>query len=61
LNDRPWFPVGTVEPGTRELTVDLRQFPQDTYWYSRVNRFAVSTIGELSMESELVEIVMPSN
>lgn len=61
LNDRPWFPVGTVEPGTRELTVDLRQFPQDTYWYSRVNRFAVSTIGELGIESELVEIVMPSN
>lgn len=59
LNDRPWFPVATVEPETREIVVDLRQFPKDIYWYSKVNRFAVSTIGELGIESELVEVTMP--
>jgi len=59
LNDRPWFPVATVEPNTREVVVDLRQFPQDIYWFSRVNRFAVTTVGELGVESELAEVVLP--
>jgi hypothetical protein len=57
LNDRPWFPVGTLEPETREAIIDLRQFPKDTYWFGQTNRFAVSTIGELGIESEMVEVV----
>ena len=59
LNDRPWFPVATVGPDTFECVVDLRQRPEDVYWFSQANRFAVSTIGELSVESELVETLLP--
>lgn len=55
LNDRPWFPVATLGPDARECIVDLTQRPEDTYWFSRTNRFAVSSLGELSVESELVE------
>jgi hypothetical protein len=39
--------------------VDLRQRPEDVYWFSQAKRFAVSTIGELSVESELVETLLP--
>jgi hypothetical protein len=59
LNDRPWFPVATVGPDKRDVLVDLRDFPDDTYWFTRINRFAVSTIGELGIESELVQVVLP--
>jgi hypothetical protein len=59
LNDRPWFPVATLGPNTTECVVDLRDYPEDTYWYSRTDRFAVSSLGELSMESELVEAPLP--
>lgn len=55
LNDRPWFPVATLGPDAREFTVDLSQQPDDINWYSKTNRFAVSSLGELSMESALVE------
>lgn len=62
LNDRPWFPVGTLsfhpDKQDYELVVDLREYPQDIYWFSQVNRFAVSTIGECSKESELVETIL---
>jgi len=51
--------VATVAPDTFECIVDLRQRPEDVYWFSQVNRFAVSTIGELSVESELVETLLP--
>lgn len=59
LNDRPWFPVATVGPNCREVVVDMTQYPEDVFWFSRANRFAVSTIGELSMESEMVEVLLP--
>lgn len=59
LNDRPWFPVATVGPEKKEVVIDLREAPQEIYWFSKVNRFAVSTIGERGMESELVEVVLP--
>jgi len=55
LNDRPWFPVATLGPNERECIIDLKQYPEDTYWYSGTNRFAVSSIGQLSKESELIE------
>ena len=60
LNDRPWFPVATVKPAARECLVDLTDKPYDIEWYSRRDRFAVSSVGELGMESELVEVVLPS-
>ena len=61
LNDRPWFPVATLGPEAREFVVDMTQYPEDIYWFSKTNRFAVSTIGELSVESELVETVLQQN
>jgi hypothetical protein len=62
LNDRPWFPVATVEPETRSVVIDLRQhYHKDLYWFSNANRFAVSTVGTGGVESELVEIVLPKD
>lgn len=58
LNDRPWFEVATVGPEAREAVVDLTQYPDDTYWYGRTERFAVSAIGECGRQSELVEVVL---
>ncbi|MCH8274476.1 MAG: hypothetical protein IH851_06785 [Armatimonadetes bacterium] len=60
LNDRPWFPVATVGPDKREVVVDLREFTEDVYWYSKSSRFAVATVGDLGLRSELVEVVLPS-
>ncbi len=59
LNDRPWFPVATVGPTAREFVTDLKDKPDDIEWFSRGNRFAVSTIAETGVESELVEVVLP--
>ena len=59
LNDRPWFPVATLKPASRECLVDLREKPEDIEWYSHASRFAVSSIGQLGVESELVEFVLP--
>ncbi|MEM4408108.1 MAG: hypothetical protein QXI19_05120 [Candidatus Caldarchaeum sp.] len=58
LNDRPWFPVATVNSNTREVIVDLREFPEDIYWFSKTNRFAVATLGENGIASGLVEVVL---
>ena len=58
LNDRPWFPVATLNSKARQCPVDLKDKPEDIEWYSRTDRFAVSTIGELGMDSELVEVVL---
>jgi hypothetical protein len=56
LDDRPWFPVATLTPDKREFTVDLREYPQDTYWYPpRTQRFGVTTLAATSKESELAE------
>ncbi len=55
LNDRPWFPVATLGPDATEFTVDLTQRPDDIYWYTQTNRFAVSSLGDESVESALVE------
>jgi hypothetical protein len=59
LNDRPWFPVATLGPDATELTIDLNQKPYDVEWFSSTNRFAVSSLGETSVESELVEAPIP--
>ncbi len=55
LNDRPWFSVATLGPDATEFTIDLTQKPMDTEWFNRNNRFAVTSIGELGIESEMVE------
>jgi len=59
MKDRPWFPVATVGPKVHEFEVDLkRDRLYDIDWYSGTNRFAVSTIGEDGVESELAEVVL---
>lgn len=58
LNDRPWFPVATLVADANECVVDLRQLPQDFYWYSKTERFAVSALGDCSIHSALVETVL---
>jgi len=60
LNDRPWFPVATVGPNTTAVTVLLGEFPDDVYWFSRAERYGVTTIGESSVESELTETLLPA-
>ncbi|MEW6250513.1 MAG: hypothetical protein AB1716_07685 [Planctomycetota bacterium] len=63
LNDRPWFVVATLGPEAREFTVDLRQFPEDVYWFkpegspTPTNRFGVTTLGACSIESGLAEVL----
>jgi hypothetical protein len=37
--------------------VDLREFPDDVYWFSKTNRFGVATLGENGMQSGLTEVV----
>ena len=54
LNDRPWFEVGTFNADARECTIDLKQRPMDNDGYSSTERYAVASLGELSMASELV-------
>lgn len=56
LNDRPWHPVATLGPSERSCVVDLKSsLVEDVYWFSRTDRFAVSSLGESGRESELVE------
>ena len=61
LNDRPWYPVVTldntvVKNGLAEFIVDLdKTHVRDVEWFSTTNRFAVSTIGLVGLESELVQ------
>ena len=59
LNDRPWFAVATVGPKARSVSVDRCEFPEDYHWYSKAECFAVSAIGDCSVESELVEVLLP--
>lgn len=58
LNDHPWFPVATLGPNAREVVLDLRNAPDELYWFSKVNRFAVASIGEHGLESGLTEVVL---
>jgi hypothetical protein len=59
LNDRPWFNVASLNPDTKECIIDLTQKPMDVDYYGQTERYAVSSLGELSMESELVEAPIP--
>jgi hypothetical protein len=59
LNDRPWFAVATLGPEAREATVDLREFPDDFYWYAKdTNRFGVTALGDCAVQSELIGTVL---
>ncbi|MBN2448573.1 MAG: hypothetical protein JXO22_17735, partial [Phycisphaerae bacterium] len=58
LTDRPWFEVASVGPETFEVTVDLRERPMDTEWFSKVTRFAVSTLAETSRQSTLTTTIL---
>lgn len=56
LNDRPWQPIATLGPSERSFNVDLKAtLVEDTYWFTRTDRFAVSAIGESGRESGLAE------
>jgi len=60
MKDRPWFPVATVKPDKTDFVVNLADFPQDVYWFRpRTERFGVTTIGACSIESELIETLLP--
>ncbi len=59
LNDRPWFPVATTSPEILEAVLELRALPAEVYWFSKADRFAVSTVGELGVQSGLVEVLLP--
>lgn len=59
LDDRPWFAVATVGPGTREAVVDLRERPEDVYWFKPLSeRIGVTSLGALSRESDLTVTVV---
>ena len=58
LNDRPWFVVGTVGANTTELIVNIKDYPADTEWFNRTQRFAVSSVSDNSIESELVDVIL---
>lgn len=54
LNDRPWWPVATVEPNTHEFIIDLVETEVlDVPYYSDTQRFAVTTVAGTGIESGL--------
>ena len=57
---RPWYQVATVDPNTFEFTIDASEekLPQDQYFHGKALRFAVSSIGESGLESELLTTVV---
>jgi hypothetical protein len=59
LDDRPWFSVASLNPDTKECIIDLTERPIDNGFYAQTERYAVSSLGELSMESELVAAPIP--
>ncbi len=59
LDDRPWFAVATLNPDTHAYVLDLTQRPMDNDFYAQTERYAVSSLGETSMESELVAAPIP--
>jgi len=59
MSDRPWFPIATLGPTAREFVAELKDRPYDTDWFSQGSRFAVTTIGDDGVESEMAEVVLP--
>jgi len=56
LNDRPWLPVATLNVNAREFVVDLEQMKvNDVEWFTKTDRFAVSSLAALSIESGIVQ------
>ncbi|MCX7848129.1 MAG: hypothetical protein N2595_08905 [bacterium] len=58
LNIKPWFPVATLRPAARTALIDLRDYPDDNYFFSRTERFGVSSVGENGIESSIVSTVL---
>jgi hypothetical protein len=59
LNERPWFPAATLGPEAREIVLDLRDKPDDIYWYApHTQRFGVASIATGSLASELAETLL---
>ena len=58
LNFRPWLAVATLGPEAREFAVDLNERADDVYC-PYINRFGVTSVGENSVESEIVEAPLP--
>ncbi len=59
LNERPWFPVATLGPDKREIVLDLRDKPEDIYWYApHTQRFGVTSLATSSIESGLAETLL---
>jgi len=56
LNDRPWFPVATLNADSGEFIVDLeKMMVSDVAWFTKTDRFAVSSVAALGIESKLVQ------
>ncbi|MCX7004592.1 MAG: hypothetical protein NTV22_15145 [bacterium] len=58
LNTKPWFPIATLAPAARSFTADLTQEPENNYFFSRRERFGVSSIGENGIESDITSCVL---
>lgn len=56
LNDRPWYPVATLNRDATEFVVDLDEmYVNDVEWFTHSDRFAVSALAALNVESGLVQ------
>ncbi len=60
LNDAPWQPVATTAPGTTEVVLDPAQKIDEIRWFTKTERYGVTSIGERSVESELAETILPA-
>jgi hypothetical protein len=58
LNSKPWFPIATLAPDAHSFTADLTQTPDNNYFFSRRERFGVSSIGENGVESDIAPCVL---
>ena len=62
LDDRPWFPVGTVNRSKNEFVIDLKVMSNDDVrFYSMTNRFGVTTVGEQGIKSGIVQASQTRN
>lgn len=56
MDDRPWYPVATVNAVARECVVDLDQsLVNDVEFYAATERFGVATVGELGVQSGIAQ------
>lgn len=58
LNCKPWFPVATLPPSARSALIDVSHYPHDHYFFSRTERFGVSSVGENGLESSITSTTL---